>query len=400
MILRLAALFAFALAGLARAEEKPAAPRVFSLRADALVAHREKLSATPPDPALAPALAALRADADRLLTLKPASVMDKTKTAASGDKHDYYSFAPYWWPDPTKLDGRPYLRRDGENNPDAKVGTDSAAFARTCNAVETLGLAYWFTGDPRYAAQAATLTRVWFLDAATRMNPNLTHAQAIPGKVNGRGIGLIESRHLCNLTDGLALLAGSPAWSDADAKALHAWLDKYYRWLTTSQHGKDEREEKNNHGTWFDVQAAHLALVLGKTADAKKILADAPAKRLARQIEPDGRQPLELARTTSFNYSLFNLEALLRLARLGEHVGADLWSVPGDRTLRAAVRYVAPYADPAAKWPKEDIKAPDRARLLPLLAETLRHGDDPALRDLLVKFADPKTAAARWRLLQ
>ena len=148
------------------------------------------------------------------------------------------------------------------------------------------------------------------------------------------------------------------------------------------------------------MQAAHLALVLGKTADAKKILADAPAKRLARQIEPDGRQPLELARTTSFNYSLFNLEALLRLARLGEHVGADLWSVPGDRTLRAAVRYVAPYADPAAKWPKEDIKAPDRARLLPLLAETLRHGDDPALRDLLAKFADPKTAAARWRLLQ
>lgn len=400
MIFRSLVLLVLACAGLAA--HAADAPRVFSLRAAELVAQREKLSANPADPARAPALARLRADADKLLALKPSSVMEKTKIPASGDKHDYYSFAPYWWPDPTKLDGRPYIRRDGENNPEAKVGTDSAAFARTCAAVETLGLAFWFTGDARYAEKAATLTRVWFLDAATRMNPNLTHAQAIPGKVNGRGIGLIEARHLTGLTDGLALLAGSSAWTAADAKAMRAWLEKYYAWLNAHQNGKDERAAENNHGSWFDVQAVHLALVLGKTADAKKILADAPAKRLARQIEPDGRQPLELARTTSLNYSLFNLEALTQLARLGEHVGVDLWSAPtpDGRTLRAAVRYVAPYTDPAAKWPKEDLKPADRARILPLLAETLRHGDDPALRDLFTKFADAKTASARWRLLE
>lgn len=396
MILRVLAL-ALSLVCLARAAE---APRVFSLRGDTLVAHREKLAAG--DPVLAPALARLRADADKLLALKPASVMDKTKTAASGDKHDYYSFAPYWWPDPSKLDGRPYIRKDGENNPDARVGTDSAAFARTCTAVETLGLAYWFTGDARYAEKAAALTRIWFLDTATRMNPNLTYAQAIPGKVEGRGIGLIEARHLCNLTDGLALLAGASAWTDADAKAMRGWLEKYYRWLNTHQNGKDERAEANNHGSWFDVQAAHLALVLGKTADAKKILAEAPTKRLARQIEPDGGQPLELARTNSLNYCLFNLEALTQLARLGRHVGVDLWSAttPDGRGLRAAVRYLAPYADPASKWPKEDIKAADRARIFPLLDEALRQGDDPALRALFEKFSDPKSASARWHLLQ
>lgn len=57
--------------------------------------------------------------ADKSLKNPLYSVMDKTLVAASGDKHDYYSFPPYWWPDPSKKDGLPYLRKDGETNPDA-----------------------------------------------------------------------------------------------------------------------------------------------------------------------------------------------------------------------------------------------------------------------------------------
>jgi hypothetical protein len=397
MMLRLVFAVLFICSGLARAAD---APHVFSLRGASLAANRAKLAAG--DATLAPALAALRADADGLLKLKPASVMDKTKLPASGDRHDYFSFGPYWWPDPAKPDGLPYIQRDGHNNPDAKVGTDATAFARTCNAVETLGLAYWFTQDERYAKKAASLTQVWFLNPATRMNPNLTHAQAIPGKVTGRGIGLIEARHLCGLTDGLALLGGSAEWTTADAKAMNGWLEAYYAWLKTHANGKEEQAAENNHGSWFDVQATHLALVLGKTADAKKILAEAPVHRLALQIEPDGRMPRELARTKSLDYCLFNLEALSQLARLGENVGVDLWAATTSdgRTLRAAVRYVAPYADPTKKWLREDLKSADRERILPILDETLRHGEDADLRALLTTFAGPQNAGARWRLLK
>jgi hypothetical protein len=393
--LRLLALFALAGLTAARAAE---APRTVALRADGLMAARAEL--TRGDTHLAAPLAQLRAEADQLLTRKPASVLDKTRTAASGDKHDYFSFAPYWWPDPKKPDGLPYIRDDGKVNPDSKRGTDSAALSRTCMAVETLGLAYFFTGDDRYAQKAATLARTWFLDGATRMNPNLEHAQAIPGINSGRGIGIIESRSLVNLIDGLALLGGSVAWTEKDASAMTAWFSAYFGWLTTSKNGRDEAAAENNHGSWCDVQAVALALALGRTDDAKKILVAVPVKRIARQIEPDGRQLLELARTKSLDYSCFNLEALVSLARLGEHVGVNLWkfSTTDGRSLRGALRYVAPYADPTKAWPKEDIKATDRARLLPLLDEALRHGDDAEFRVLLAKFGGRPATGEYWRL--
>ena len=373
-------------------------PRTFIIDAAGLVASRAQLERG--DPALARAFAAVRAEADRLLKAKPASVMDKPKVAASGDRHDYFSLAPYWWPDPAKPDGLPYVRHDGETNPESKRGTDSAAFARTCTAVRTLGLAYWFSGDDRYARKAAELIRVWFLAPGTRMNPNLEHAQAIPGANRGRGAGIIDAHELVGLIDGLALLAGSPAWSSADAEAMRAWLADYHRWLTTSKNGRAEAAAENNHGSWYDVQAGGLAIALGRADDARKILAAVPQKRIARQIEPDGRQPLELQRTRSLNYSLFNLEALATLARLGEHVGLDLWnfSTADGRNLRAALRLLAPYADPQKVWPRQDVRGENRARVLPLLAEALRHGDEPAFRELLARFRSEPAEGEHWRL--
>lgn len=374
------------------------APRTLGWEGADLVVVRARLEAG--DVVLDPVLAQLRSDADRLLALKPASVLDKTKTAASGDRHDYFSFAPYWWPDPTKPNGLPYIRKDGQTNPESRQGTDRTAFTRTCNAVETLGLAYWFTRDERYAQKAAKLTRVWFLDAATRMNPNLKHAQAIPGINDGRGIGIIESRSLLNLWDGLALVAGSPAWKPADAAAMQAWLTQYLEWLTTSPNGREEAGEENNHGSWYDAQVAGLALIVGRPEEARRVLASVPKNRIARQIEPDGKQPLELGRTKSLSYSLFNLEALVLLARLGREVGLDYWSfaTPDGRGLRAALRYVAPFADPDKAWVKEDLEPTDRARIPPLLAEALRYLDDPELRKALASATARADAADRWRL--
>jgi hypothetical protein len=377
----------------------PAAPpRVFLWDRSALLAARASLARgeTP----LQPALAKLRTEAERALQLTPPSVMDKPQTAASGDKHDYFSYGPYWWPDPAKPDGLPFIRRDGEVNPASRKDTDDVGFSKLGEAIETLGLAYWFTGEERYAAHAAHLARVWFLDPATRMNPNLQHAQAIPGINDGRGIGIVESRRLAAINEALALLDASPAWTAPDRAAMNTWLAAYYTWLTTSANGRDEHNELNNHGTWYDFQAAHLALVLGRRDDARQILTEGLTRRLAHQVQPDGAQPLELARTKSLDYSLFNLEALFCCATLGGHVGVDWWgfATTDGRSLRTALAYLAPYIDPAKPWPKQDLHAADRSRLIEPLNLFLSHQADAGLGDLYGKFAASAGAAARWRL--
>ena len=352
---------------------------------------------TPQDAA---AYTTLIAKADGLLAMKPESVLNKTLTPASSDKHDFLSFGPYWWPDPAKPGGLPYIRRDGDRNPEMAKGSDSLALARLGAAVETLGLAYRFSRDERYAAKAAALARVWFIDPATRMNPNFQHAQAIPGITTGRGIGIIEARWLININEGLAMLGASKAWTAQDRTAMKGWLGDFYTWLRTSKNGRDEEGEHNNHGSWYDALAAHLALVIGRNDDAKAVLQRGFAQRLAAHIAPDGAQPHELARTRSLDYSIFNLEALLICAQLADQVGLDWWgyTTPDGRSLRAALVYIAPYVDPAKAWPKQDIHDADRTRLLPLLALYLRHRDDAALRQIYDAHATADVADSTYRL--
>jgi hypothetical protein len=229
------------------------------------------------------------------------------------------------------------------------------------------------------------------------MNPNLNFGQYVTGVNEGREEGIIEFLSLVPACDSLTLIGTSPAWTQKDAEAFNAWLGAYFTWLTESPTGRAEAAALNNHGTCDDVQIAYISLLLGKTAYAKKLLVDDLQKRLAQQVEPDGRQPLELARTKSLGYSLKNLEGLFALAELGDRVGVDWWhyATPDGRNLRVALRYLAPYADPAKPWLKDDLVAGDRTRLFALFAQALRHGDDPLFRKMM-RFSP---ADARWHLL-
>jgi hypothetical protein len=308
------------------------------------------------DKSLDAAMAELEADAKKALETTPASVMDKGVTPPSGDKHDYMSQAPYWWPDPAKPDRRPYIRRDGEHNPEIDRISDHDNLGRLSSAVATLGLAYHLTGREEYAAQAVRLLRVWFLDPATRMSPHLKFGQGIPGITEGRGIGIIETRGLPDLLDGVLLLKGARALTDADTAGLQAWMRAYETWLVESTHGQEESRNGNNHETWYDVQVASLALYTGQRDLARRTL-ERSRERIGRQIEPDGRQPRELERTRAWDYSAFNLTAFFQLAALGERVGVDLWghSTPDGRSLRKALDFMTSHVTGERQWPYKDI---------------------------------------------
>ncbi len=353
------------------------------LDAGHLASVRARLS----DPSLKGALAALEQDAAKALAMKPASVMDKSVTPPSGDKHDYMSQAPYWWPDPAKPDGLPYIRRDGERNPEINRITDHGSFDRVMDAVSTLGLAYHLTGRQEYADHAARLVRVWFVDPATRMNPHLKYGQGIPGINEGRGIGIIETRRLPKMLDGVLMIAGSPAWRPDAEAALQAWMRAYLAWLTDSQHGKEESKNGNNHETWYDVQVAGLAMYTGQRDLARRVLEGA-RERIARQIEPDGRQPRELERTRAWHYSIFNLEAFFDLAALGTRAGVDLWgyTTADGRSLRRAVDFLVPFALREQKWTYQDITG--------FTGGELHH----VLRRAAVAWREPKYGEAAVRL--
>jgi hypothetical protein len=310
----------------------------------------------------------LRTMADACMKMKPVSVMDKAFTPVSGNKHDYMSQAPYFWYDSTKQNGLPYIRRDGQHNPEIKKITDRTYIGDLENATKILALAWYFTGEERYAAKAAAMLHTWFFDSATKMNPNLDYAQAIPGINNGRGIGIIESRTLTGIADAAGLLEGSASWTATDKEQLKDWYIRYLQWMLSSKNGNEEHAAKNNHGTWYYVQVVDFALFTGQRELARKLVEESK-RRLDSQITKEGKQPLELERTNALGYSTFNLRAWFELATLAEQTGVDLWQYTNARGagLRTALEWLYPYALGQKKWTYQQIGIYNVSEIYPLM---------------------------------
>ena len=169
----------------------------------------------------------------------------KTLLPPSGNKHDYFSLSPYWWPDPSKSDGLPYIRRDGETNPESKRDLDQPRVAAARLNVHTLALAWYFTGDEKYAARAAKQLRAWFLDPETRMTPHLRFSQLVRGNPAERGSGIIDTRWFIESVQAAGLISNS-TWTAADQSALQQWFREYLTWLRTSPNGAHERAAKQS----------------------------------------------------------------------------------------------------------------------------------------------------------
>jgi Alginate lyase len=332
------------------------------------------------DELLKPALAKLIREADRALMSAPLSVTRKDTAPPSGDKHDYMSLAPYWWPDPNTQNGLPYVRRDGKINPERDSIPDRQNLENMVASVKTLALAYYFTATEDYAKHATAILQVWFLDSPTKMNPNLKYAQGIPGRNAGRAAGIIESHNFPNVLDAVGLLAGSAAWSQTHQRQLQSWFTAFLTWLLESTEGRAEAQAENNHGSWYDVQVASFALFTERKGLTRGVLGESVRKRIAKQINRDGSQPLELARTDPWRYSLFNLEALIQAAALGDHVAMDLWNfeTADKRSLRKALDWLTAFPTGDRKWPLREQSGWQPERLAPLLQRAALRYREPS----------------------
>jgi hypothetical protein len=341
-------------------------PRVFTLDGDALALNKSKVLSK--DPSVLPAYKQLIKDADKALSFGPVSVMEKNALPPSGDKHDYMSLAPYHWPDPSKPNGLPYMRKDGETNPEVKEYKDKEYFPSLCDKVYKLALAYYFSDEKKYAEHAQKLIDTWFLDSATRMNPNMNYAQAIKGVNEGRGAGLIDARHLMKVIDAIGLLKTSNAWSAAQQNGMEKWFSDFLTWMQNSRNGKDELKAANNHGIWYDALRLSIALFTNQQEQAKQIVVNAQ-NRLDKQMDDAGTLPLEMARTTSLHYTVFALDAFFKVAQMALKTGIDFWNYtsPTGKSLKKGFDELLPYLAKKKEWTGPQIKEFDVSESYPLL---------------------------------
>ena len=327
------------------------------------------------------------AEAEKVVHHKEYSIVGNTGklkiNSSMSDLHDYFSIAPYYWPNPNTPDGLPYIRKDGERNPRKQQVSDQAELSRLINAVTNLSLAYRITGKEEYAEAAARFLRAFFIDPSTRMNPNLNYAQAILGVNGGRGGGIIDSEALTQLPDAVTLLSKSPNWKASDGKAMSSWFSDFANWMQTSKNGQDESRTKNNHGFYYDLQLSTMLLGAGTEAAARELLQQSLPKRMDSQIRPDGQMPLEEARRTSWHYCSFNVRAICRAGLVAQSLGISIWdnqAQDGSGSLKKAMLFLIPFIDHRELWKFSEISdfSSDKCRKWLAIGSVVY--DDPVIR--------------------
>ncbi len=293
----------------------------------------------------------IRALAAQAVKAGPWSVTASRPKGLSLNPHEYFSEGPYWFPDPKNPNG-PYIRRDGDRNPD-RFTANRTALGDMSGATLALGLAAYLLEDREKIPHARDILTRWFLDPQTRMNPDLEHGQAIRNRNDGRGAGIIDTVSLIHCVQGILLLEA--AGLDAKTAAgLRQWFAEYLTWLTTSTKGQAEMRSGNNHMTWWSAQAAAYSVFTRNTQQQKKIW-DYYRTALLTELRPNGSAPREEARTDSLSYSTFNADAFATLCRIAQTSGVDLWA-----PLQPLFNYLMPFVQHPDTW-----KFPQKAAFKP-----------------------------------
>ena len=318
-----------------------------------LAAVRPQRRAAPPAPPpidVGRERARVLAAAQQYVKDAPITVTASHSPRSAGGLHDFFSEGDYWWPDPANPAG-PYIQRDGMTNPD-NFNDHRRALMRLSVQMPALVAAWKAGGDRRYADHAQRHVRAWFIAPDTRMNPDLRYAQAIHGRVTGRGTGIIDTIHLVEVARALELLDQAPGWSAADARAARGWFADYLTWMTTHEYGIAERDTTNNHATCWVMQVAAFAHLTGDSA-LQRDCRDRYKRVLTQQIAPDGSFPRELGRTKPYGYSLFNLDAMATICRILSTPDDNLWTfaLPDGRGAARALEFMAPYIRDKKSWP-------------------------------------------------
>jgi Alginate lyase len=293
------------------------------------------------------------------MKLEPVTITSFPAKLSEGGINDFYSNGDYWWPNPKKPNGLPYIKKDGETNPE-NFGKHRLALKALRDGVAALAAAYKLTGDERYVTKATELLKVFFLDAKTRMNPDLQYAQAIPGVSPGRGIGIIDALHLIEIPLAVKTLENSKSFPKESGSELRLWFGKLANWMVDSKNGKEEAAAKNNHAVAFYLQLAVYADFVNDAEKLKECRRQYKEIFIGKQMASDGGFPLELSRTKPYGYSIFQLDNMATLCQVLSTKEDNLWDfkTSDNRGISLGLVFLYPYLEDKLKWKlKPDVQA-------------------------------------------
>jgi len=288
----------------------------------------------------------------------PWSVTDKPVAPPNGDKHAYMSWAPYWWPNcngvnpkPTKKEDIwkqcPYVRKDGNFNPDRTLVNNVITVNKMADAVLYNSLAWAIDGSSKYEQRVVDYINTWFLDEKTYMKPNLDYGQMHRGPgagQKGTATGLLDLKCMAKVASGILILREkkSALWTSDHESQMKNWTTSYLHWVETASISLAEEKATNNHGSYFANQVAALKIILEDMDGAKESLQKYFSGVFQGQIEASGEQPLEASRADGYHYRIYNLAALTVNARLADYVGLDAWNIKTKKggTIRKATEFL------------------------------------------------------------
>lgn len=154
----------------------------------------------------------------------------------------------------------------------------------------------------------------------------------------------------------------------------------------------------------FDVQATAYALFTGRQDIADRFIKEFPENRLFRQIKPDGSQPLELARTIAFHYTLFNINHAMDMCALARSACVDLFSAtsPDGRSITRAIEFIKPYLGKAqSAFPYQQIKEwnENQERCCWMLRRATFFKPSSGYDELFDEYCRTKAIDIKWLLL-
>jgi len=291
-------------------------------------------------------------DAEAALNSPTVHITDVRAELSEGGPNDYYSNGDYWWPNPNSRDGLPYVRRDGESNPN-NFNAHRKILRTFRSSVAALAAGYLITGNKAYAAKACQFVREFLLDERTKMNPSLLYSQAIPGICSGRSIGIIDTLHMIDVPKALAVLQNAPGVDQEVIAGARGWFAQYLHWMLTHPYGIQEMNADNNHSVCWFVQAAVYAEFTGNLSVLEMCREKYKTVLLPQQMALDGSFPRELERTKPYGYSIFVLDNMAVLCQVLSTPEDNLWEyeLADGRGIKLGFEFLYPYLVNKASWP-------------------------------------------------